>query len=185
MENNKGSSRSERSLSRRKLLPAISTMVATLISLADNSLAQRAAASAAGLWEKVDASGRPEAWFRIYECRGHYQGQIVRIFPKPGEDPREWKCTKCEGEQKNAPVLGITFIKGMKRNGLRYEGGTILDPRDGSTYQAYLEVSPDGEHLEVRGYVAIPLLGQSEVWRRIAEPGEKQMLPAAVCDSGK
>jgi hypothetical protein len=56
--------------------------------------------TAAGLWEKVDASGRPESWFRIVECNGVYEGQIVKIFPEPGEDPSQWRCTKCEGEQK-------------------------------------------------------------------------------------
>ena len=88
--------------------------------------------TAAGLWEKVDDSGSAEAWFLIYECGGAYVGQIAKIFPKPGEDPSKLRCTKCEGEQKNAPVLGITFIKNMQRNGLTYENGTILDPRDGS-----------------------------------------------------
>ena len=56
---------------------------------------------------------------------------VVKIFPKPGgEDRQQWRCTECEGKQKNAPVLGLTFIKGMRRNGLAYENGTILDPRD-------------------------------------------------------
>jgi uncharacterized protein (DUF2147 family) len=122
---------------------------------------------AAGLWEKVDDSGSPEAWFLIYECGGVYVGQIAKIFPKPGENPSQLRCTKCEGEQKNAPVLGITFIKGMRRNGLNYENGTILDPRDGSVYSAQMELSPDGGRLTVRGYLGIPLLGQSQVWRRL------------------
>jgi hypothetical protein len=38
---------------------------------------------------KVDASGRPEAWFRISECGGVYEGQIVKMFSKPGEDPSQ------------------------------------------------------------------------------------------------
>jgi hypothetical protein len=71
--------------------------------------------TAAGLWEKVDDSGRPEGWFQIFECGGVYEGRIVKIFPKSGEDPSQWRCTKCEGEQRNAPVVGITFIKGMQR----------------------------------------------------------------------
>jgi uncharacterized protein (DUF2147 family) len=125
--------------------------------------------TAAGLWEKVDASGRPEAWFRIAECGGTYHGQIVRIFPKPGEDPSQWRCTKCEGDQKNAPVLGLTFIKGMRRNGLTYENGTILDPRDGSIYNARMDLSPDGKQLTARGYLGISLLGQSQVWRRLPD----------------
>ena len=92
--------------------------------------------TAAGLWEKRDDSGQPQGWFRIADRNGAYQGQIVKMFPKPGQDPASWRCTKCDGEQKDAPVLGITFIKGMKRQGLAYENGKILDPRDGSTYSA-------------------------------------------------
>jgi uncharacterized protein (DUF2147 family) len=134
------------------------------------SVASRAAEpSVAGLWEKADSSGNPEGWFRIAERNGVYEGQIVRMFPKPGEHPSKWLCTKCEGEQKNAPVLGITFIRGMQRNGLAYENGTILDPRDGSVYSARMQLSRDGQQLTVRGYLGISLLGQSQVWRRIAE----------------
>ena len=123
--------------------------------------------TAAGLWEKVDASGRSEAWFRISECGGVYEGQIVKIFPKPGEDPSQWRCTKCDGEQKDAPVLGITFIRGMQRRGLTYENGTLLDPRDGSVYSGRMELSPDGNRLTVRGYLGIALFGKSETWRRL------------------
>jgi hypothetical protein len=125
--------------------------------------------TAAGLWEKRDASGKPEGWFRIADRNGAYEGQIVRMFPKPGEDPSSWRCTKCEGEQKNAPVLGITFIKSMKRQGLAYEDGKILDPRDGSRYSARMDLSPDGQQLSVRGYLGISLLGKTEVWTRLPD----------------
>jgi uncharacterized protein (DUF2147 family) len=144
------------------------------------SPAVRAEPTAAGLWQKTDEAGRPEAWFRITECGGTYEGQMVKIFPKPGEqDPSQWRCTKCEGEQKNAPVIGLTIIKGMQRRGLTYENGTILDPRDGSVYSVRMELSPDGNQLMVRGYLGISLLGQSQVWRRI--PGDR--LPAASTKS--
>ena len=125
--------------------------------------------TAAGLWEKRDDSGKTEGWFRIVDRNGAYEGQIVKMFPKPGEDPASWRCTKCEGEQKDAPVLGITFIKGMKRQGLAYEDGKILDPRDGSTYSARMDLSPDGRQLSVRGYLGISLLGRTEVWSRLPE----------------
>jgi uncharacterized protein (DUF2147 family) len=126
--------------------------------------------TAAGLWEKLGDAGKPEGWFRIAQCEGQFEGKIVKIFPKPGgEDPQQWRCTECEGKQKNAPVLGLTFIKGMRRNGLAYENGTILDPRDGSVYRASMRLSPDGKTLTVRGYLGIPLLGQNEVWRRLPD----------------
>jgi uncharacterized protein (DUF2147 family) len=124
--------------------------------------------TAEGLWKKFDPSGHPEAEFRIVDCDGFYQGKIAKIFPRPGENPSTLRCTECEGKQKNAPVLGLTFINGMRRDGLEYRDGTILDPRNGSVYDARMELSADGRTLSIRGYLGIPLLGQTEVWHRAA-----------------
>src|SRR5262249_58584808 len=89
-----------------------------------------------GAVEQVDEkSGQPESWFKITERNGVYQGNIVKIFFKPGED-KHWACDKCEGDERGKPVLGLALIKGMQRNGLAYEHGTIMDPRDGSVYRA-------------------------------------------------
>ena len=127
--------------------------------------------SAVGLWEQVDENtGKAESWFRITEKNGVYQGQIVKIFPKPGDDPNEkWLCTKCEGEERNAPVLGLSLIKGMQRKGMSYENGTIMDPRDGQVYRALMKVSPDGKQLEVRGFLGFALLGRSQMWNRLPD----------------
>lgn len=155
----------------RQRMAKTGLVVACLMAMAwTNGPARAAEPSAAGLWEKLDDAGKPEGWFRIAERNGTYEGQIVRMFPKtPGEDPTSFRCTKCEGDQKDAPVLGITFIKGMKRSGLAYEDGKILDPRDGSLYSARMEVSPDGKELAVRGYLGISLLGQTQTWRRLPD----------------
>jgi uncharacterized protein (DUF2147 family) len=126
-------------------------------------------ATAVGLWEKLDESGKPAGWFRVIDCGSTYVARIVKIFPKPGENPAALRCTQCRGDQKNAPVLGLTFIKGLRRDGLSYQGGSVLDPRDGSVYNALMELSPDGKHLTVRGYLGLPLLGQSEVWHRLPD----------------
>jgi uncharacterized protein (DUF2147 family) len=126
--------------------------------------------TAAGLWERVDSSGAPAAWFRILDCNAIYQGKMVRIFSSPpGQNPEDWRCTNCAGEQRNAPVIGLTFINGMKRNGLSYESGSILDPRTGLVYGAKMDLSPDGNELSVRGYLGIPILGHTEVWRRLPD----------------
>jgi uncharacterized protein (DUF2147 family) len=126
--------------------------------------------TAAGLWERVDSSGAPAAWFRILDCNGIYQGKMVRIFQVPGgPNPSDWRCTGCAGAQRNAPVIGLTFINGMRRNGLAYEGGSILDPRTGSVYGARMDLSPDGRQLFVRGFLGIELLGQTEVWQRLPD----------------
>jgi uncharacterized protein (DUF2147 family) len=125
--------------------------------------------TAVGLWEQVDeSSGKAESWFKISERSGVYVGNIVKIFFKPGED-ENWMCDKCEGSEKGAPVLGLALIKGMQRNGLAYENGTIMDPRDGSVYRALMKLSPDGQKLEVRGYLGISLFGRSQVWNRLPD----------------
>ena len=118
----------------------------------ESGYAIRLRTQAAGLWQKLDLSGQPEAEFQIMDCNGLYQGKIVKIFPRAGEeDPSTFRCTECEGEQKDAPVVGLTLIKGLRREGLDYRDGTILDPRDGSTYNALMELSPDGQTLTCSG----------------------------------
>ncbi len=138
--------------------------------------------SAVGLWEQVDEnSGKAESWFKISERNGVYQGNIVKMFPKPGEKPggeEPWVCDRCEGDERGKPVLGLALIKNMQRNGLSYENGTIMDPRDGKVYRALMRLSPDGQKLEVRGYLGISLFGRSQVWNRLpdnalAPPGAK------------
>jgi uncharacterized protein (DUF2147 family) len=148
-------------------------MVAALVSGAAAST-PAAEPTATGLWEESDSSGRVGAWFYIFELNGTYVGAMVKMFVKPGGNPNPL-CTACSGSEKNQPSLGLLMIKGMQRNGRSYENGTILDPRDGNVYNATMEVTADGQKLKLRGYVGIPLFGQTQVWKRLPDDA----LPAA------
>ncbi|TMJ66516.1 MAG: DUF2147 domain-containing protein, partial [Alphaproteobacteria bacterium] len=80
-----------------------------------------------------------------------------------------WVCDQCQGADKGRPVQGLTLIRGMQRNGNSYENGTIMDPRDGKVYRALMRLTPDGQKLEVRGYLGISLFGRSQVWNRLPD----------------
>jgi uncharacterized protein (DUF2147 family) len=154
-------------------------VLSAVVLLGVASLPLRAAEpSAAGLWEQVDEkTGKPESWFRIAEKSGVYEGTIVKMFLKPGEDPN-WACDKCEGDERGKPVLGLALIKGMQRKGLDYENGTIMDPRDGKVYHAVMELSPDGQTLNVRGYVLVKILGRTQAWNRLPDNALGPQTPA-------
>ena len=127
-----------------------------------------AAPSPAGTWKTIDdETHRPRALVRIEERDGVLSGRIVHLFREPGEDP-DPLCEDCPGERHNQPVLGMTILWNFHRHGDAWEGGEVLDPEEGRIYRANLHLRDDA-HLDVHGYIGVPLLGRSQVWER-ADP---------------
>jgi uncharacterized protein (DUF2147 family) len=122
--------------------------------------------SAAGAWKQIDdKTGRLRSIITISESGGVYGGVISKVFPREGEKPMPL-CIKCTGALANTPIIGMPLLSGLKRNGLSYTGGSIVDPETGTVYSVKMELSPDGQTLAVRGFVGVSLLGRTQKWER-------------------
>ena len=141
--------------------------------------------SVVGLWQKTDEeTGKPVGWFLFVEHDGTYEGVIAKLFLRP-TDPPNPTCSSCKDDRKDEPMLGLPLIRDMKptgwqSDGVKYENGNILDPRDGNIYNAMMTVSPDGQTLTVRGFLGFVFLGRNEVWHRLPDSAYKELDPTII-----
>ncbi|MEE8311207.1 MAG: DUF2147 domain-containing protein [Candidatus Binatia bacterium] len=138
------------------------------------ALAQPSCAAAGqdprGVWWAEGGAARVE----ILDCGRRLCGRVVWLRSPFGMDG----CPLLDVHNPHAdlrerPVLGIDILTDLEpENGRpqRWVGGRIYDPGRGSTYSCTLDV--DGDRLELRGYIGLPLIGRTTTWYRAgAEDG--------------
>jgi uncharacterized protein (DUF2147 family) len=125
-----------------------------------------AQASPVGLWKTIDdETGKPKSLVRITEQNGVYQGKVEKLFREADQDQNP-KCDKCDGANKDQPIIGMTILFNLKKDGDDYSGGQILDPAKGKLYKSKLSLIENNKKLNVRGYIGFSLLGRTQTWVR-------------------
>ena len=141
-----------------------SVLFIAALGLTGNAVA--GAMSPAGAWRSVDDKTKTErSIIRVTEVNGEFQGVVERIFDQPGDDPAHL-CKECKGDRKDKPIIGMTILWGLKKDGDGWAGGEILDPKNGKIYRCKMSLSEDGKSLNVRGFIGISLLGRTQTWLR-------------------
>ena len=137
---------------------------AALLALVPPALAQTSGTDATGLWLVKDRHGV----IAIERCAGGALcGRLVWFVPGPedigkpavdGHNP--------DPALRGRALCGLVMMGGFKPAGPReWEDGWIYDPESGKTYSARMRLESDGR-LRLRGFVLIPLFGESQVWTR-------------------
>jgi len=98
-----------------------------------------------------------QAVIQIAPCGADLCGQIVGLAA-PNPPPLDWQ---------GQPQCGLTIIntaptQDPDTGDVTYHG-TVLDPRDGSVYNATLTLDQNHE-LRIHGYLGLPIFGQTQTW---------------------
>ncbi len=125
-----------------------------------------AADSPVGTWLTIDDKTKKErSVIQITEENGELSGVVEQLFDQPDDDPAHL-CKECKGDRKDKPIIGMKILWGMKKDGDAWSGGEILDPKNGKIYRCKMTLSPDGNSLNVRGFIGISLIGRTQTWLR-------------------
>jgi uncharacterized protein (DUF2147 family) len=118
-----------------------------------------------GTWKTIDdTTGKPKSIVQITEQNGELQGKVLQVLQsEKGPHPL---CHECEGDRTDQPVEGMTIMWGVSRDDDVWDGGKILDPKNGKIYKVKLRMLEGGQKLDVHGYIGFALLGRSQVWER-------------------
>lgn len=126
-----------------------------------------AAGSPVGKWKTIDdETKKAKSIVEIYEQDGLLYGRILELLEEK-DGGKGQLCEKCKGADANKPIVGLVIMKGLKKDGDEYSGGTIMDPNNGKTYKCKIEVIEGGAKLKVRGYIGVSLAGRNQFWQRV------------------
>ena len=115
-----------------------------------------------GKWKTIDdETGKAKSIVEITKrSDGKYYGTISQLLIKPENN----NCVKCKDDRKNKPLLGLEIIRGLKKDGNEFSGGTITNPKDGKSYKTALV--RDGDKLAVKAQI-MGITVKTQTWHLV------------------
>lgn len=124
------------------------------------------AVSPIGRWLRASGNGVVE----IYPCDRRLWGRVVWVRKLVDDQGRPLADrNNPDPALKTRPACGLPIMGGFEFGGPReWGGGWVYNPENGKTYRARLTLENETV-LRLRGYIGIPLFGETQVWTR-ADP---------------
>jgi uncharacterized protein (DUF2147 family) len=110
-------------------------------------------ATPVGRWLTEDRGGVID----IAPCGGSLCGRIVGLSEPTGPDG------KPKTDNQGRPKCGLTILHDTSQTDPGRWAGHITNPDDGTDWNCVLSVDAE-RRLRLRGYVLLPVLGQTQVW---------------------
>ena len=127
------------------------------------SMALHAQSGPEGRWRTIDdETGNAKSIVEISRAPdGTLQGTVVEILQSDrGPNP---VCDKCSGERKDQPIQGMKILWGLTPKDDDWAGGTILDPSNGRSYRAKMQMHGE-DRLGVSG--CLVFICREKIWQR-------------------
>ncbi|MGO8919598.1 MAG: DUF2147 domain-containing protein [Stellaceae bacterium] len=135
-------------------------LVLTVFGLALGAAAQ-APAAPLGRWLSATKRGVIE----IYPCADKLCGKLVWLIEPLRRGAPAVDDKNPDPALRQRPLCGLTILGDFRLlEPQRWGDGWIYDPDAGKTYHATMTLA--GETLNLRGYIGIPLFGETQSWTR-------------------
>lgn len=117
-----------------------------------------------GIW----FNGEKDAKVEIFKNGTKFYGRVVWMEKPLNDQGKEAMDDKNpDPTKRTVKLMNMVFMKNFSFDSEsgQWTGGEIYDPKNGKTYSCKMKLSSEN-HLEVRGYIGISMLGRTEHWER-------------------
>jgi uncharacterized protein (DUF2147 family) len=116
-----------------------------------------------GTWFNAEKDAKIE----VYSEEGSYFGKVIWLKnPLDEQGKPKTDIKNPDKKLKSRPRLGLVVLTSLEhKEGKKYDGGKIYDPKSGKTYSCQAELATS-KLLKLRGFVGVSMFGRTSEWTR-------------------